>query len=83
MTTSDLHMVLQGIEPHGEWVSGSLDGRDPVEIAWRRARREAEEAYECWRRRRDTVSYASYRACADRADAAQDALALAQTATHA
>ena len=36
---------------------------------------EAEEAYAHWRRAKDLEAYALYRACADRADAAQDALA--------
>ena len=42
---------------------------------WSRAEAEARDAYAHWRRRRDSESYAVYRACADRADAAQDALA--------
>jgi hypothetical protein len=41
---------------------------------WRAAASEAEAAYAEWCRQRDRASYAAYRACADRADAAQDAL---------
>jgi hypothetical protein len=43
--------------------------------AWSVASRDAQRAYEEWSKRRDEASYAAYRACADRADAAQDALA--------
>jgi hypothetical protein len=43
--------------------------------AWRAAAAEANMAYEAWRASRDADCYAVYRACADRADAAQDALA--------
>lgn len=41
---------------------------------WFRAEADAREAYALWTRRRDRDSYAVYRACADRADAAQDEL---------
>ena len=43
--------------------------------AWRVAAAEANLAYEAWRMSRDADSYAVYRASADRADAAHDALA--------
>jgi hypothetical protein len=46
---------------------------------WRAAAAEANAAYEDWRARRDAGSYAVYRACADRADAAQHALAEASS----
>ena len=42
---------------------------------WFRAEADARAAYAYWRRRRDAESYAVYRACADRADGAQDELA--------
>lgn len=42
---------------------------------WVRAEAEARRTYAYWTSRRDADSYAVYRACADRADAAQDALA--------
>lgn len=47
--------------------------------AWRAAAAEANVAYETWRASRDAGSYAVYRACADRADAAQDALTIGRT----
>jgi hypothetical protein len=43
--------------------------------AWRTAEAEAVRAYEAWRSSRSAEDYAVYRACAARADAAQDALA--------
>jgi hypothetical protein len=42
---------------------------------WHQAAGDAAAAYAEWQRRRDPESYAAYRACADRADAAQDELA--------
>jgi hypothetical protein len=47
----------------------------PLWARWARAAEEAELAYRRWSRRRDAESFAAYRACADRADAAQDELA--------
>ena len=56
-----------------------LDARDlrarPEVVAWRLAADEARSAYTHWRQRRDAESYTVYRACADRADAAQAVLA--------
>lgn len=53
-----------------------LEGtRDAIVADWRAAAADANAAYAEWRRRRTRDSYAIYRACADRADAAQDALA--------
>lgn len=49
---------------------------DPVMASWALAASEARRAYREWCRARDAESYVTYRACADRADAAQDALAL-------
>jgi hypothetical protein len=55
----------------------SLRARDIELLAcWFRAEAEARTAYDEWARSRDADSYAAYRASADRADAAQDALAL-------
>jgi hypothetical protein len=50
-------------------------GAPPELLAWRIAAEEARAAYADWRVRRDRDSYAVYRACADRADAAQESLA--------
>lgn len=42
--------------------------------AWSDAHEEAEDAYWEWRSRRGLTAYSTYRAAADREDAAQDAL---------
>ena len=52
-----------------------LDVEDALLASWRCASADAVAAYENWRRTRHSGSYATYRARADRADAAQDALA--------
>jgi hypothetical protein len=53
---------------------GRLWVLEELSFVWREAQREASLAYCHWRRGRDRVAYASYRAAQDRADAAQDAL---------
>jgi len=50
-------------------------GGDSLRSAWKVAEAEAVSAYEAWRASRRAEDYAIYRACAARADAAQDALA--------
>jgi hypothetical protein len=49
---------------------------DELLLAWRGARDEANAALADWRCRRSRESFASFRAAEDRADAAQDALAV-------
>ena len=49
---------------------------DPPLWTWRRAQADAREAYEHWRSSGGATAYASYRAAQDRADSAQDELAL-------
>jgi hypothetical protein len=73
--------VLQGLHDLGEYafIAGRVTqtdlGAPPELLAWRIAADEARTAYAEWRARRDRDSYAVYRACADRADAAQASLA--------
>jgi hypothetical protein len=43
---------------------------------WRRAQSDAREAYEHWRSSGGATAFAAYRAAQDRADSAQDELAL-------
>jgi hypothetical protein len=43
---------------------------------WRRAQAHAREAYERWRRDGGATAFAAYRAAQDRADSAQEELAL-------
>jgi hypothetical protein len=47
---------------------------DPFEDAWAAAELEAADALHAWRMRPGAEAYATYRAAADRASAAQDAL---------
>jgi hypothetical protein len=80
MTPRRLRSILDGAEDLGLFVFPDADGRpgwtpDALLADWRAAAAEANAAYAEWRRRADRVSYTIYRACADRADAAQDALA--------
>ena len=49
---------------------------DPPLWAWRLAQANAHEAYEHWRRNGGAAAFAAYRAAQDRADSAQDELAL-------
>ena len=72
--------LLGGLQDLGEYVvpcpldSADADPRPEV-VAWRLAAEEARTAYAYWRKRRDADSYIVYRACADRADAAQTVVA--------
>jgi hypothetical protein len=54
-------------------VEGRLD--EGLHGAWKIAEAEAVRAYETWRASHRAEDYSVYRACAARADAAQDALA--------
>jgi hypothetical protein len=71
---------VTGLQDLGEYVvpcplaAAAADPRPEV-VAWRLAAAEARAAYAEWRRCRDHDSYAVYRACADRADAAQAVVA--------
>jgi hypothetical protein len=78
MTRRNLQHCIQGLD--------SADGQyvlihphvDPVTASWLDAESDAVAAYETWARDRDDESFAVYRAYADQADAAQDALAAAR-----
>jgi hypothetical protein len=54
----------------------ALPSIDPPLWTWRRAQADAREAYEHWRRSGGATAFAAYRAAQDRADSAQDELAL-------
>jgi acyl-CoA reductase-like NAD-dependent aldehyde dehydrogenase len=51
---------------------------DALRASWQEAAEEARLAYAHWRSTKTLETYALYRAAADRADAAQDALAASQ-----
>jgi hypothetical protein len=57
-------------------VSAAASLSDRLWFAWDEAQLEADRAYEAWSLDGRTERYAVYRASQDRADAAQDALAL-------
>jgi hypothetical protein len=91
MTFPSLRALLDGLEDLSEFALGSpadlfdedeqgaewfLHGGDPVRAAWLLAEAEAALAYRAWSASRDAEGFAAYRAAADRAAAAQDALAL-------
>ena len=59
----------------GETFVLAPDTEDSLRLSWQTAAAEARDAYAEWRRSKSLEAYALYRACADRADAAQDALA--------
>lgn len=80
MTSRRLRSILDGLEDLGVFVVAgpalAVDAtRDAMLADWRAAAADADSAYAEWRSRRSRDAYVAYRACADRADAAQDALA--------
>jgi hypothetical protein len=83
MSIRELRRLLEDIEDTHELVlrgpRSAGPGRQPDELraAWAAARAEAHLAYDAWRGRGGADAYAVYRAAADRADAAQEALAVA------
>ncbi|MCW3008083.1 MAG: hypothetical protein JWP17_2709 [Solirubrobacterales bacterium] len=75
MTTQQLHDLLEEIPDTRELVVASPEP-DGLLAAWRAAHAESARALARWRMARGCDAFAAYRAAADRADAAQDALAL-------
>ena len=67
--TRELVLPPVGPRPHQDWRVEELY------LAWSAADEEAADAYRAWRERPGRDAYAVYRAAADRADAAQVALA--------
>ena len=74
MSSRYLKQFLAELEG-GESFVLAPDSADALRSSWQEAAAEAREAYATWRRTKSLEAYALYRACADRADAAQDALA--------
>jgi hypothetical protein len=77
MTVHQLHEMLSDLDDTRELVIEAPhadDGEDPLVLAWRSAAASAERALLAWRTRGGREAYATYRALADQADAAQDAL---------
>ena len=78
MTVHQLHEMLGDLDDTRELVleapPGDDDHADPLLLAYRSAARRAGIALASWRREGGAEAYAAYRALADQADAAQDAL---------
>src|SRR5918997_1021539 len=87
MTTRELRQLLEHVEDtreivlRGRGLSGSPSELDERHAVWGAARAEANLAYEAWRSAGGGEAYAVYRAAEDRADAAEDTLAIASTAS--
>jgi len=81
MTVRQLEELLSGLEARGHLIFPDsrviARYRDPLMAAWASAAADAEAAYDRWRRSPSRGGYVAYRAAADRADAAQEALASA------
>lgn len=77
MTVHQLHEMLGDLADTHEIVIEAPhadDGADPLVLAWRAAAHRAALALSAWRAGGGLEAYARYRAQADQADAAQDAL---------
>jgi predicted metalloendopeptidase len=79
VSSHELKTLLDQVADTREIVLRRAVGWSADHDAWSDARDEALEAYLRWRAARSAESYAVYRAAQDRADAAQDTLASAQT----
>ena len=75
MTVRQLHNLLRGLDDTREVVVTRRGRDDDVLLeVWRAAQDEADAAYAVWHELRGRDAYLRYRAAADRADAALDAL---------
>jgi hypothetical protein len=74
MTRRSLLQCIEELELAQDYVVSNPEP-DPLTASWLDAEADAQAAYEAWSRDRDPESYVVYRAYADQADAAQDALA--------
>jgi hypothetical protein len=74
MTVRQLHNLLRGLDDTREVVVARRGHDDVLKEVWRAAQDEADHAYSAWREDGGGDAYLLYRAAADRADAALDAL---------
>ena len=87
MNIRELRQLLEHVDDTRELVVPSPGARpdrrglEELRAVWSAARAEANLAYDAWREARGRESYSVYRAAEDRADAAEDALALAAGAS--
>jgi hypothetical protein len=76
MSAKDLKDLLEHLDDTHEIVLGPVSEPDEeLLMCWRDAEDEAASAYRRWRERPGAEAFAVYRAAADRAEAAQAALA--------
>jgi|tagenome__1003787_1003787.scaffolds.fasta_scaffold20563994_3 hypothetical protein len=74
MTVRQLHQLLRGLDDTRELVVSRPPDGDVLHAVWRAAQDEADLAYADWCEHAGLESYLAYRAAADRADAALDAV---------
>jgi hypothetical protein len=74
MTVRQLHQLLRGLDDTRELVVSRTPTHDVLQAVWRAAQDEADEAYAAWCEHGGLEAYLAYRAAADRADAALDAV---------
>jgi hypothetical protein len=77
MTVRQLQNLLRGLDDTRELIVSRRGDGDVLMEVWRAAQDEADHAYAVWREVRGSDAYLLYRAAADRADAALDALVAA------
>jgi hypothetical protein len=78
MTVRQLQNLLRGLDDTRELVVSRRGDGDVLLEVWRAAQDEADHAYAVWHAVRGGDAYLLYRAAADRADAALDALIAAR-----
>jgi hypothetical protein len=83
MTVRQLQNLLRGLDDTRELVVANGRDGDLLQEVWRDAQDEADEAYAVWREVGGREAYLAYRAAADRADAALDAVIGAQASWRA
>jgi hypothetical protein len=74
MTVRQLHNLLRGLDHTREIIISKTPGDDVLRQVWRAAQDEADRAYGVWQEEPGREAYLAYRAAADRADAALDAI---------
>jgi hypothetical protein len=74
MTVRQLHQLLRGLDDTRELVVSRTPTTDVLHAVWRAAQDEADHAYAGWCEHGGREAYLAYRAAADRADAALDAV---------
>jgi hypothetical protein len=80
MTARQLHNLLHGLDDTRELVMAHPADGDVLREVWRDAQGEADALYAAWREQGGGPAYLAYRAAADRADAAMDAVIAARRA---